>query len=94
MNCNMQVLLQILYLEFQNSPSDYPNLIGIKTIQNGKIVPINKNFWRLSSLEHLKNIIKCEKYIKLFCWKHTSKIFFHHSNPSDLVMISLVYLNF
>lgn len=27
MNCHMLVLLQILYLEFQNSPSDYPNLI-------------------------------------------------------------------
>lgn len=31
MNCHMLVLLQILYLEFQNSPSDYPNLIGINS---------------------------------------------------------------
>lgn len=43
MNCHTLVLLQILYLEFQNSPSDYPNLIGIKTIQNWKILFINKN---------------------------------------------------
>lgn len=36
MKCQMLVLLQILYLEFQNSPSDYPNQIGIKTILNWK----------------------------------------------------------
>lgn len=33
-NCQMLVLLQILYLEFQNSPSDYPSLIEMKTFQS------------------------------------------------------------
>lgn len=66
MNCHTLVLLQILYLEFQNSPSDYPNQIWIKIIQNWKILFINKNSWRSLSSERLKNIIKCEKYIKFF----------------------------
>lgn len=94
MKCQMLVLLQILYLEFQNSPSDYPNQIGIKTILNWKyylLIRISEEryhrIWKTSNWY-------CEKYIKFFCRKLTFKIFFHHSNPFDLFVISLVYLNF
>lgn len=42
-NCQTLVLLQILYLKFQNSLSEYPILTGIRIFQNGKTLSINKN---------------------------------------------------
>lgn len=94
MNCQMLLLLQILYLKFQNSLSEHPILTGIRTFQNGKILPIIKNFWRSLSSQHLKNRSwSVNKHIQFFCCKLTFKIFFSYPNLYDLVVISLVYLN-